>query len=73
MARTMVVKLLGWKIRIHTLSNRIYHLRKPSTPVSIMDLENDHFLVKFQKLMDYIWALLERPWIVFEQYLTIQP
>ncbi|KAH1082367.1 hypothetical protein J1N35_022128 [Gossypium stocksii] len=37
-----------------------------------MDLKNDYFLVKFQEVVDYIRAL-KKPWIVFGQYLTIQP
>ncbi|MBA0832693.1 hypothetical protein Goarm_017068 [Gossypium armourianum] len=44
--------------------------QKPSTPVSIMDLENDYFLVKFQEEVDYVRALTEGPWTVFGQYLT---
>ncbi|MBA0838991.1 hypothetical protein Goarm_004766 [Gossypium armourianum] len=73
MVWTVVVKLFGWKIGIQTLSNRIYRLWKPSTPISIMDLENDYFLVKFQEEVDYVRTLTEGPWIVFGQYLMIQP
>ncbi|MBA0874783.1 hypothetical protein Goshw_022015, partial [Gossypium schwendimanii] len=60
MSRTVVVKLLGGKIGFQTLSNKIYHLRKPSTPFKIMDLENDYFMY-----------LTVQPWS--ESFSTSQP
>ncbi|MBA0702641.1 hypothetical protein Goari_020437 [Gossypium aridum] len=73
MYRTIVVKLLGRKIGYRALSNRISSLWKPLTPIFIMDLENDYFLVKLQMEVDYIHALTEGAWIVYGYYLTVQP
>ncbi|MBA0631919.1 hypothetical protein Godav_000746 [Gossypium davidsonii] len=73
MSRAVIVKLLGKKIGYHTLSNKIYNLWKPSTPITIMDLKNDYFLVKLQEEDDYVRALTKGPWIVFGHYLTMQP
>ncbi|MBA0818913.1 hypothetical protein Gohar_025515 [Gossypium harknessii] len=39
----------------------------------MMDIENGYFLVKFQNKLDYENALSEGPWIIFGQYLTVQP
>ncbi|MBA0562457.1 hypothetical protein Golob_007500 [Gossypium lobatum] len=73
MSKTVVVKLLGRKVGYQTLSNRIYHLWKPSTPISILDLENDYFMIKFQSKVDYFKALTEGSWAGFGQHLTVHP
>ncbi|PPD81486.1 hypothetical protein GOBAR_DD21604 [Gossypium barbadense] len=39
----------------------------------MMDIENGYFLVKFQNKLDCERALAEGPWIIFGQYLTVQP
>ncbi|KAE8697954.1 hypothetical protein F3Y22_tig00110607pilonHSYRG00166 [Hibiscus syriacus] len=39
---------------------------------SIIDLENDYFLVKFESEQDYIHVLMEGPWTIFGSYLTVQ-
>ncbi|MBA0732943.1 hypothetical protein Gogos_017002, partial [Gossypium gossypioides] len=38
-----------------------------------MDIENGYFLAKFQNVDDYDKVLTQGPWIVYGQYLTIQP
>lgn len=73
MSLTVIIKLLGRKIGFRALSNKIYHLWKPSTLVKIMDMKNNYFMVKFQEESNYIRALTKGPWIVFGQYLTVQP
>lgn len=37
-----------------------------------MDTTNGCFLVKFQDTNDYNKVLTQGPWIIFEQYLTVQ-
>lgn len=64
-SRTIVVKLSGRKIRYHAQSNIIYSLWKLSTSITIMDLENDYFMVMFQSEVYYIQALTEGLWIVY--------
>ncbi|MBA0785624.1 hypothetical protein Gotri_027036 [Gossypium trilobum] len=39
----------------------------------MMDIENGYFLVKFKNKLDCEKALSEGPWIIFGQYLTVQP
>ncbi|MBA0794154.1 hypothetical protein Gohar_018505, partial [Gossypium harknessii] len=72
-SRSVVVKLLGRKIRYQALLHKVYSLWKPSGPIRIMDLENDYFLIKLQSEDNYVRALTEGPWVVYGQYLTIQP
>ncbi|KAH1131347.1 hypothetical protein J1N35_002725 [Gossypium stocksii] len=38
-----------------------------------MDVENGCFLAKFKNPDDYEGALCQGPWVVFGQYLTVQP
>ncbi|KAH1107992.1 hypothetical protein J1N35_011760 [Gossypium stocksii] len=73
MENTVVLKLLGRNIGFSVLQNKIYNLWRPSKPMHLMDIENGYFLVKFQNKVDYERVLSEGPWIIFGQYLTVQP
>ncbi|KAL4378610.1 hypothetical protein GQ457_02G021550 [Hibiscus cannabinus] len=70
---TLVLKVLGRRIGYSTLYNRLIGLWKPSQPIKLTDIENDHFLVKFASRTDYIAALTEGPWIIFGHYITVEP
>ncbi|XP_017644360.1 uncharacterized protein LOC108485001 [Gossypium arboreum] len=73
MENIVVLKLLGRNIGFSVLQNKIYSMWKPSAPIHMMDIENDYFLVKFQNKQDCQKAHSEGPWIIFGQYLTVQP
>ncbi|MBA0584342.1 hypothetical protein Gorai_015159, partial [Gossypium raimondii] len=60
----MILKLLGRSIGYSILQNKIYNLWKPSSSFFLMDIEHGYFLAKFKSV---------GPWIIFGQYLTIQP
>ncbi|KAE8703835.1 hypothetical protein F3Y22_tig00110462pilonHSYRG00168 [Hibiscus syriacus] len=72
-ARTVVLKLLGRNTGVHALANKTYAIWKPSRPFTLMDLENGYFLARFQNDEDYEKVLAEGPWIIYGQYLTVQP
>ncbi|MFQ6657971.1 hypothetical protein Gotur_027438 [Gossypium turneri] len=72
MEKTVVLKLLGRSISYVSLHNRISSLWRPSKPFSLMDIENVYFLVKFQSTDDYDRVLSQGPWIIYDQYLTVQ-
>ncbi|MFQ6664988.1 hypothetical protein Gotur_031895, partial [Gossypium turneri] len=38
-----------------------------------MDIENGYFLAKFHSTDDYDRVLSQRSWIIYGQYLTVQP
>ncbi|KAK5832532.1 hypothetical protein PVK06_016334 [Gossypium arboreum] len=42
-------------------------------PFHLMDIENEYFLAKLQSPDGYAKVLLQRPWMIYGQYLTIQP
>ncbi|PPD92944.1 hypothetical protein GOBAR_DD10110 [Gossypium barbadense] len=45
----------------------------PSKPFQMMDIENGYFLAKFQNSDDFERVLSQVPWIIYGQYLTVQP
>ncbi|MBA0818912.1 hypothetical protein Gohar_025515 [Gossypium harknessii] len=73
MENTVTLKLLCRNIGFFVLQNKLYNLWRPSAALHMMDIENGYFLVKFQNKLDYENALSEGPWIIFGQYLTVQP
>ncbi|KAE8681993.1 hypothetical protein F3Y22_tig00111277pilonHSYRG00016 [Hibiscus syriacus] len=73
MFRTIIVRLLGRKIRYRVLWNKIMTLWQLQGRFQLVDLENDYYLVRFEKEYDYMKALMEGPWMIFGSYLTVQP
>ncbi|KAH1046188.1 hypothetical protein J1N35_036972 [Gossypium stocksii] len=73
MELTILLKLLGRNIGYNAINNRILNLWKPAKSIHLMDIANGYFLVKFQAFEDYNKALTQGPWIVYGQYLTVQP
>ncbi|KAL4379850.1 hypothetical protein GQ457_02G019350 [Hibiscus cannabinus] len=69
----LVVRLLGRSIGFKTLWSRIQALWKPLGEMHLIDLDNNYFLVRFEKESDYVRALTEGPWTIFGSYLTVQP
>ncbi|XP_055960701.1 uncharacterized protein LOC126667366 [Mercurialis annua] len=69
----VVVRLLGKTIGYKTLLSRLLKLWKPKDYPSLVDLDNNFFLVRFYSMDDYINALSGGPWVIFGHYLTVQP
>ncbi|PPR90069.1 hypothetical protein GOBAR_AA30618 [Gossypium barbadense] len=73
MEHTVVIKLLGRNIGYTTLQNKIHFLWQPSQPFRLMDIEKGYYLAKFRNPGDYERVLSQGLWIVYGQYLTVQP
>ncbi|MBA0627050.1 hypothetical protein Godav_004603, partial [Gossypium davidsonii] len=73
MELTVVIKLLGQSIGYNTLHNRITSMWKPISQSHLMVIENGYYLVRFLNRADYDRILSQGPWIIFGQYLTVQP
>ncbi|KAF7813509.1 ribonuclease H [Senna tora] len=69
----LIIKLLGRNIGYKVLEKKLYQLWSVQGILSIIDLTNDYFLVKFTCVEDYENALLNGPWVIFDHYLTVQP
>ncbi|XP_021623881.1 uncharacterized protein LOC110623265 [Manihot esculenta] len=72
-ALTVVAKLLGRRVNVIALQNRLLALWKPKGGMKCVDIENDYFEISFVNPTDFSKVLAEGPWIVFGHNLTIQP
>ena len=70
---SIVVKLLGRTIGYRTLCARLNVLWKTTMGFSVIDLENNYFLVRFRSVGDVVDALTKGPWLIMGHYLTVQP
>ncbi|KAJ4836384.1 hypothetical protein Tsubulata_013163 [Turnera subulata] len=72
-ANTLIVKLWGRNIGFRTLCNRLPNLWKLKEGVRVVDLDHNFYFVWFTNYQDYLNALTNGPWIVFEHFLTVEP
>ena len=70
---SVVVKLLGRNIGYKVLCNRLKVMWHMIQDFSLIDLENNYFLVRLHSPEDAVYALTEGPWVIFGHYLTVQP
>lgn len=61
----VVMKLLGRSIGYKVLCNRLEALWNMSYDFSVIDLENNYFLVRFKREFDAQHVLTQGLWIVF--------
>ncbi|KAJ4834022.1 hypothetical protein Tsubulata_010731 [Turnera subulata] len=69
---TLIVKLWGRRIGFKSLCNKPPNLWKLKAGVRVVVLDNNFYFVRFYNRMDYLHALTNGPWIVFEHYLTVE-
>ncbi|KAK9200230.1 hypothetical protein WN944_015427 [Citrus x changshan-huyou] len=70
---SVVVKLLGRNIGYKVLCNRPKVMWHMISDFSVIDLENNYYLVRLNSSEDAVYALTEGPWVIFGHYLTVQP
>ncbi|XP_052299741.1 uncharacterized protein LOC107177420 [Citrus sinensis] len=68
----VVVKTLGRNLGYRALSFRLNKVWSSTTSFDIIDLANDYFLIRFNNAKDVEFALMEGPWTVMGQYLSVQ-
>ncbi|MBA0711131.1 hypothetical protein Golax_010352 [Gossypium laxum] len=71
--RKMMLHCLMRIIGFNALQNCICTLWKPTQPMKVMDIENDHFLVKFHVKENYLKVIDKGQSIVFGYYLMVEP
>lgn len=69
---TLVVKLLGKNIGFRWMNQRIHRLWDREGDVKVIDLTDEHYLVRFAAEKDYLHALFDGPWMVADHYLMVQ-
>ncbi|KAL4278157.1 hypothetical protein GQ457_03G033120 [Hibiscus cannabinus] len=73
LANSVIVHLLGRMIGYNALLTRIRSLWTPSGEMALVDLDNGYYLVCFAKADDVNRVLLGGPWLIYGNYLTVQP
>ncbi|KAJ4830601.1 hypothetical protein Tsubulata_040121, partial [Turnera subulata] len=72
-ANTLIVKLWGRRIGFKALCNKLPNLWKLRENVRVVDLANNFYFLRFSNREDYMHALTDGPWIVFDHCLTVEP
>ncbi|MBA0740844.1 hypothetical protein Gogos_014029, partial [Gossypium gossypioides] len=62
---TVIIKLLGRRVNVNSLQNRLLSLWKPKGSMKCVDIANDYFKVGFDNPADFFRVLSEGPWVVF--------
>lgn len=69
---SVIIKLVGRSIGYPFLLKKIQIVWKIQQKLSLIDLSNDFFIVKFTSEQDYEMALLNSPWMIGKHYLHVQ-
>ncbi|KAL4366606.1 hypothetical protein GQ457_05G014170 [Hibiscus cannabinus] len=72
LANSLIIRLLGKSIGYRALLNCIHTLWNPVGELQLIDLDNDYFLVRFVKEVDFVRVLSDGPWVIYGSYLTVQ-
>ncbi|XP_061369206.1 uncharacterized protein LOC133312079 [Gastrolobium bilobum] len=70
--QSLIVKLLGKKLSIIFLRKRLENMWARDGSIFVTDIENDFYLVRFEKKSDMENVLSGGPWIIFDHYLAIR-
>ncbi|KAK9205125.1 hypothetical protein WN943_015392 [Citrus x changshan-huyou] len=70
---SVIVKLLGRTIGYRALCTRLNVMWKSAMGFSVIDLENNFYLVRFRSVGDAVDALTKGSWLIMGHYLTVQP
>lgn len=70
--KALIVKLLGRMIWLKALDNRVQKMWAKYGIVSVVDMVNDFFLVKFTNDNDFNFALEGGPWMIYDHYVMVR-
>ena len=68
----IIIKLMGKPLNYHFLRERLLQRWKLKGPMTLIDLENNFFIVKFLLDEDMEYVLTGGPWQIVGQYVTTQ-
>lgn len=69
---TVIVKLLGCMISLKVLEDKLQKMWARTGVITVVDMANDFFAVKFTMATDYQFALEGGPWMIFDHYLMVR-
>ncbi|KAJ1394639.1 Zinc finger, CCHC-type [Sesbania bispinosa] len=70
--RAILVKLLGKRLRMRFLRQRLLKMWLPEGSLKMIDLENDYFFIRFSNLQDVSRVFEGGPWMILDHYLTVR-
>lgn len=69
---SLICKVLGKRMAYSFLSKRLQLIWKTKATITIIDLENDFFLVRFSNQDDYDHVRFDDPWVITDHYSITQ-
>lgn len=69
---TLIVRLLGKKVGLKYMTNKLQNIWAKKGVVHVMDRSHDFFMVRFEDEGDCKHALFDGPWLVLDHYLLVQ-
>ncbi|XP_057452053.1 uncharacterized protein LOC130743847 [Lotus japonicus] len=69
---SLIVKLLGKRIGLNLLKDRLGKLWQLSGEIDVIDLDYEFFVVRFSNRIDYAHAFSGGPWVIMGHYLVVQ-
>lgn len=69
---SLIIKLVGRKIGYQYLLRRIQKMWQAQSTISLIDLPNNFFIIRFKAKEDYNTALFNGPWLTGDHYLHVQ-
>lgn len=68
---TLVVKVLGKRVSFRIIESKLQRSWIKGGPITIIDMSEGYFLIKFSSKEDYNHAVFERHWMVADHYLLV--
>lgn len=68
----LIIKYLGKSINFNVLNQRLPNIWSLQGKMNLIDIGYSCFVTRFDNKNDYLHALLDGPWKIFDNYLVIQ-
>ncbi|KAL8141583.1 hypothetical protein V2J09_014615 [Rumex salicifolius] len=70
---SLIIKTLGTLVPYEIMFRKLNEIWKPRGKMTLVDLSNGYYLVKFEEEDDYMATLTGGPWTGFGHYIVIKP
>ncbi|XP_057425674.1 uncharacterized protein LOC130719039 [Lotus japonicus] len=69
---SIIVKLLGKRVGLGLMKDRLSKLWHPAGEMEVIDLDFDFYVVRFANRVDYAHVFTGGPWMIMGHYLVVQ-
>ncbi|KAJ1404642.1 Zinc finger, CCHC-type [Sesbania bispinosa] len=70
--RSLLVKLLGKRMNLRYFHARLIKLWRPTSPMEVIDIDNEYYVIRFEDLSDLQHVMDDGPWMLPDHYIVIQ-